>query len=361
MEPSSVKAPEAAAASAPAASTTLVEPAAEPAAILKTAEHRLLTERGRLTKDEALEIQRLPDDQLGHLADLAHRVRLDYCGESVEVESIISGKTGGCPEDCNFCSQSSVFGSEVAPTGFIPPEQLLSAAEATAETGATEFCIVYAVRGPDRRLMDHVLECTKLVHENVKGLEVACSLGILTRDQAYELKDAGVHRYNHNLEAAKSYFPEVCSTHTWEDRMETCELVRETGMELCSGGIIGLGETREQRIEFAFQLAALEPHEVPMNFLNPRPGTPMEDRDLVSPTEAIRTIALFRLIMPSTVIRYAGGREVTLGDLQAMGMKSGVNALITGNYLTTLGDNVARDLGMLEDLKMPIKAVSKVI
>lgn len=343
------------------AQTLPVEPAAEPADILKVAEKRLLEERGKITMEEALEIQALPDDQLGYLAELAHRVRLDYCGESVEVESIISGKTGGCPEDCNFCSQSSVFGSEVAPTGFIPPEQLLAAAEATAETGATEFCIVYAVRGPDRRLMDHVIECTKLVHENVPGLEVAASLGILTEEQAKELADNGVHRYNHNLEAAKSYFPEVCSTHTWEDRMRTCELVRETGMELCSGGIIGLGETREQRVEFAFQLAALEPHEVPMNFLNPRPGTPMEDRELVSPMEAIRTIALFRLIMPSTMLRYAGGREVTLGDLQAMGMQSGINALITGNYLTTLGENVGKDLVMLEDLSMPIKAVSKVI
>lgn len=343
------------------AQTLPVEPAAEPADILKVAEKRLLEDRGSITLEEALEIQALPDDQLGHLADLAHRVRLDYCGESVEVESIISGKTGGCPEDCNFCSQSSVFGSEVAPTGFIPPEQLLAAAEATAETGATEFCIVYAVRGPDRRLMDHVIECTKLVHENVPGLEVAASLGILTEEQAKELAENGVHRYNHNLEAAKSYFPEVCTTHTWEDRMRTCELVRETGMELCSGGIIGLGETREQRIEFAFQLAALEPHEVPMNFLNPRPGTPMEDRELVTPMEAIRTIALFRLIMPSTMLRYAGGREVTLGDLQAMGMQSGINALITGNYLTTLGENVGKDLVMLEDLSMPIKAVSKVI
>lgn len=341
--------------------TLPIEPAAEPAEILKVAEKRLLEERGRITIEEAREIHALPDEQLGHLTELAHRVRLDYCGEWVEVESIISGKTGGCPEDCNFCSQSSVFDSEVAPTGFIPPEQLLAAAKATAETEATEFCIVYAVRGPDRRLMDHVLECAKLVYENVPGLDVAASLGILTEDQAKELAAGGIHRYNHNLEAAKSYFPEVCTTHSWEERQQTCEYVRESGMELCSGGIIGLGETVEQRIEFAFQLAALNPHEVPMNFLNPRPGTPLEDRQLVSPIEAIRTIALFRLIMPGTTLRYGGGREVTLGDLQAMGLKSGINALITGNYLTTLGQNVGNDLEMLEDLSMPMKAVSKVI
>lgn len=338
-----------------------VEPAAEPAPILKELEKRILLDRGEITYEEALAVQALPDDQLGHLADLAHRVRLDYCGESVELESIISGKTGGCPEDCSFCSQSSVFDSEVAPTGFIPPEQLLAAARATAETEATEFCIVYAVRGPDRRLMDHVLECMKLVHDNVPGLDVAASLGILSEEQAKELADAGMHRYNHNLEAPKSYFDNICTTHTWEDRRRTCELVRESGMELCSGGIIGLGENREQRIEFAFQLRDLNPHEVPMNFLNPRPGTPMEDREVVSKLEAIRTIALFRLIMPGTILRFGGGREITLGDLQGMGLKAGMNALITGNYLTTLGEEVGKDKAMLEQLNMPIKAVSQVI
>jgi biotin synthase len=338
----------------------LVEPAAHPAEILDTAASKLLSGGGRVSYEEALAIQSLPDDQLTHLAALAHQVRLKFCGDEVEVESIISGKTGGCPEDCHFCSQSATFETDVAPTGFIPPEQLLAAAKATAQTGATEFCIVYAVRGPDRRLMDHVIECAQLVQRET-DLYVACSLGILTREQAYELAEAGIHRYNHNLETSRSFFPEVCSTHDWEDRWLTCELVRETGMELCSGGIIGLGESREQRVEFAFQLADLEPHEVPMNFLNPRAGTPLAGRPTVEATEAIRTIALFRLIMPSTMIRYAGGREVTLGDLQAMGLESGVNALITGNYLTTLGQNVSGDLQMLEDLKMPIKAVSKVL
>ncbi|MBJ7347553.1 MAG: biotin synthase BioB [Thermoleophilaceae bacterium] len=344
----------------PTASNSLVEPASAPAEILVAVAKTLLEDEGRITYEQALEIQQLPEDQLTHIADVAHRVRLQYCGDSVEVESIISGKTGGCPEDCHFCSQSAAFDTDVAPTGFIPPEQLLAAAHATAESGATEFCIVYAVRGPDQRLMDHVLECAALVHKET-DLEVACSLGLLTKEQAYALAAGGVHRYNHNLEAPRSYFPEVCTTHSWQDRWDTCQLVRETGMELCSGGIIGLGESREQRIEFAFQLAELEPHEVPMNFLNPRPGTPLEDRSVVDAAEAIRTIALFRLIMPATMIRYAGGREITLGDLQALGLKAGVNALITGNYLTTLGQNVMTDIELLEELKMPIKAVSKVI
>lgn len=332
----------------------------DPERLLADAERRLLEEGGRLTMAEAKELQELPDLYLGRLADLAHRVRLRYCGDEVEVEGIVSGKTGGCPEDCHFCSQSSVFGTDVAPTGYIPYDQLLRAAEETAASGATEFCIVYAVRGPDRRLMDHVLECAELVHRQT-DLDVACSLGILTREQALELAENGVHRYNHNLEAAKSYFPRICTTHSWEDRWDTCQLVRETGMELCSGGIIGLGETREQRLELAFQLAELSPHEVPMNFLNPRPSTPLSDNSIVEPEEAIRTIALFRLVMPSTVLRYGGGREITLGDLQRMGLEAGINALITGNYLTTLGQEIEDDLAMLSELRMPVKTVSKVL
>ena len=328
--------------------------------LLGLAERRLLDEGERLTREEVLALQALPDEQLGDLADLAHRVRLHYCGDGVEVESIISGKTGGCPEDCHFCSQSSAFQTEVAPTGYIPYDQLLRAAEETAKTGATEFCIVYAVRGPDRRLMDHVLECVDLVHRET-DLHVACSLGILEREQAYELSENGVHRYNHNLETARSFFGEICTTHSWEERWVTCQLVRETGMELCSGGIIGMGETPEQRVEFAFQLAKLHPHEVPMNFLNPRAGTPLEDSSPLRAEDAIRTIALFRLAMPRTVMRYGGGREITLGDLQEMGLKAGINALITGNYLTTLGQTIDQDLAMLDDLSMPVKAVSKVL
>lgn len=343
------------------ASSTLVEPAAEPAEILKTAEQKLLIDRERITLEEALAIQALPDDQLTHLADLAHRVRIEYCGDEVDLASIISGKTGGCPEDCHFCSQSSAHESEVAPTALIDPDQLVAAARATQESGAMEFCIIYAVRGPDERLMNHILDCTKLVHENVPGLEVAASIGLLSKEQAQRLADAGVVRYNHNLETARAHFPNVCTTHRWEDRVETCKLVKESGMELCTGGIIGLGETREQRVEFAFELAAMEPNEVPMNFLNPRPGTPLEGHDVVDAVEAIRTIALFRLILPSATLRFAGGREVTLGDLQAMGMKSGINAMITGNYLTTFGQNVGDDLKMLEELQMPLRTVSSVL
>jgi biotin synthase len=191
---------------------------------------------------------------------------------------------------------------------------------------------------------------------------VACSLGILTEAQVAELVAIGVHRYNHNLETARSYFGSVVTTHSWEERWATCEQVRVAGVELCCGGIIGLGESVAQRAEFAAQLAALDPHEVPLNFLNPRPGTPFGGYPLVEGRDALRTIAAFRLALPRTVLRYAGGREITLGDLGTkQGMLGGINAIIVGNYLTTLGRSVDQDLAMLDGLQMPVKALSQTL
>jgi biotin synthase len=234
---------------------------------------------------------------------------------------------------------------------------LVEAAKQTAKSGATEFCIVAAVRGPDSRLMTQVHEAVAAIHAAV-DINVACSLGILTRDQAEQLRDIGVHRYNHNLETARSYFPQVVSTHTWEERSETLEM----GMEVCCGGIIGMGESLEQRAEFAAQLAELEPDEVPMNFLDPRPGTPFGDLEAPDTMDALRAIAGFRLALPRTVLRFAGGRELTLGDLGTrQGVLGGINALIVGNYLTTLGRAPTDDLDLLAELQMPVKELSKTL
>jgi len=239
--------------------------------------------------------------------------------------------------------------------------ELVGAAKATAATGATEFCIVAAVRGPDQRLMSQVARAVRAITEET-GINVACSLGILTPAQAADLAALGVHRYNHNLETARSFFGQVVTTHTWAERHDTCALVKAAGMELCCGGIIGMGESLAQRAEFAGQLAALGPDEVPLNFLNPRPGTPLAGRPLVAAADALRTIAAFRLALPRTVLRYAGGRELTLGDLGTeAGMVGGINAIIVGNYLTTLGRPAQADLDMLSRLKMPIKALSSTL
>jgi biotin synthase len=320
----------------------------------------LLDERRQLTAGELATLAALPPDDLPALAALAHKVRLAWCGPTVEVEGIVSAKTGGCPEDCGFCSQSARFASPVRAAPLLDLDQLLAAAEETAQLGASEFCIVVALRGPDERTLARVIQAVPLIQDRT-GLNVAASLGILTSDQAERLADAGLNRYNHNLETARSFFAQVVTTHTWEERVETCGLVRDAGMELCCGVLLGMGESDEQRLELLTQLRDVDPAEVPVNFLSPRPGTPMAGRPLVEPLDAIRWIALFRLALPGVILRYAGGREVTLRDLQAMGLTSGINALIVGNYLTTLGRAPQDDLDMLADLGMPVGALSKVL
>jgi biotin synthase len=325
--------------------------------ILDRARTQVLDNGVGLDEAGVLAVLRLPDEDLPAALQLAHDVRMKWCGPEVEVEGIVSLKTGGCPEDCHFCSQSGLFTSPVRAVWLDIP-QLVEAAKQTAATGATEFCIVAAVRGPDKRLMDQMREGVKAIRAAV-DIQVAASLGMLSQEQVDELVEMGVHRYNHNLETCRSYFPNVVTTHSWEERWETLTMVRDSGMEVCCGGILGLGETVEQRAEFAAQLAALDPHEVPLNFLNPRPGTPLGDRPVVEGKDALRAIAAFRLAMPRTILRYAGGRELTLGDLGTReGLLGGINAVIVGNYLTTLGRPATADLELLQDLRMPVKALS---
>ncbi|MGL5912080.1 MAG: biotin synthase BioB, partial [Phycicoccus sp.] len=233
--------------------------------ILDIAREQVLGRGVGLTEEQVVEVLRTGDDALPHLLGLAHEVRMAYQGPSVEVEGIVSLKTGGCPEDCHFCSQSGQFTSPVRSVWLNIPE-LVRAAKETAATGATEFCIVAAVRGPDERLMRQLREGVAAIRAAV-DIQVAASLGMLTREQVDDLVDMGVHRYNHNLEAGRSYFPHVVTTHTFDERWETCLMVRESGMELCCGGLVGMGESLEQRAELAAQLAELDPHEVPLNFL----------------------------------------------------------------------------------------------
>jgi biotin synthase len=325
--------------------------------ILDRARAQVLADGVGLDEAGVREVLRLPDNDLPQLLQLAHEVRMAWCGPEVEVEGIVSVKTGGCPEDCHFCSQSGLFTSPVRAVWLDIPS-LVEAARQTAATGATEFCIVAAVRGPDRRLMAQMREGVAAIRAEV-DIQIAASLGMLTQEHVDQLVGMGVHRYNHNLETCRSYFPNVVTTHSWEERWNTLAMVRDSGMEVCCGGILGLGESVEQRAEFAAQLAALSPDEVPLNFLNPRPGTPFADRPVVAGRDALRAIAAFRLAMPRTILRYAGGREITLGDLGTRdGLLGGINAVIVGNYLTTLGRRATEDLALLTELKMPVKALS---
>ena len=322
--------------------------------VLAELEPRVLAEPRPITPEEARALVELPASELPALLALAHEVRRRWWGEGVELESLISAKTGGCPEDCAFCSQSIHYDAPAQRHAFLALDEVMGAARATEASGASHFCIVVAVRGPDRRLMGQVLRAVERIRAET-SLEVDCSLGILDRAQAEALRDAGVHRYNHNLETARSFFPEIVTTHSWEERADTCRLVRDVGMGLCSGGIIGMGETWEQRLELAFELRELEPDEVPLNFLNPRPGTPLAGQRPLAAQDALRAIAIFRLVFPDRIIRYAGGRELVLRDLQALGLVGGVNGMIVGNYLTTAGRPAAEDVKLVEDLGMPVR------
>ncbi len=329
--------------------------------VLVQAREQVLENGRGLDESDVLRVLRLPDDRIGDLLQLAHDVRMKWCGPEVEVEGIISFKTGGCPEDCHFCSQSARFPFSPVGVETLDIDQLVRAAKQSAATGASEFCIVAAVRGPNRRLMDQVRAGVEAIRAEV-SINIAASLGILTQEQVDELWEMGVHRYNHNLETARSHFPEVVTTHTWEERRETLQRVIDSQMEVCCGGILGMGETLEQRAEFAAQLAELNPHEVPINFLDPRPGTPFEHLEPLSSADALRAIGAFRLAMPHTVLRYAGGREITLGDLGTKeGLEGGINAVIVGNYLTTLGRDPREDIELLDELSMPIRSVSEVL
>jgi len=221
--------------------------------ILALAREQVLERGEALGADQVLEVLRLPDDRLEELLALAHDVRMRWCGPEIEVEGIISLKTGGCPEDCHFCSQSGLFSSPVR-SAWLDIPSLVEAAKQTAKTGATEFCIVAAVRGPDERLLAQVSAGIEAIRNEV-DIQIACSLGMLTQEQVDQLAAMGVHRYNHNLETARSHFPNVVTTHTWEERWEALRMIGKAGMEVCCGGILGMGETLEQRAEFAAELA----------------------------------------------------------------------------------------------------------
>jgi biotin synthase len=278
-----------------------------------------------------------------------------YKGKGIHLCGIMSAKTGNCPEDCAFCSQSIHSEGPTLVSSIIDPSLILESAKEAEKSGATEFCIVTSGKGPDKKTFRKVIDAVELIHRYT-NLSIGCSLGILAGEQAKLLSKAGVNRYNHNLETSRSFFPNICTTHSYEERVKTATLVEEEGMELCCGGILGMGESLEQRVEFAFELRDLDPALVPINFLNPRPGTALATESPLTPIEAIKSIALFRLILPQSILICAGGREVVLRELQPLALLAGANGLITGNYLTTQGRSTKEDLQMLRDLNMsPVK------
>lgn len=322
---------------------------------IERARERTLTYRLAADRELLGELARLPAGEVGDLLSLADDVRAEHCGNGIAVEVLYNAKRGGCSEDCNFCSQSARYASGVDAEPVSSVQGFIEAARDAHGRGATELCIVVAVRGPSTKLLERVCEAVRLIKAEFP-LHVAVSLGILREDQLLLLVEAGVDKVNHNLETSRRYFPDVCTTHTFDERLQTCNLVKRYDLELCCGGIVGLGETIEDRIDFLTTLQELEPDEVPINFLNPRPGTPYADRSLVDPIEALRFVAMARLALPRALIRFAGGREVTLAGLQDLGMRSGASGLVLGNYLTTGGRGDQDDFTMLERLGFEVMA-----
>jgi biotin synthase len=302
---------------------------------------------GSITFEEAERLLATDDDMV--LADCANTITRTFNGDTVDVEALINAKSGRCPEDCSFCAQSSFNDTGVAKYPLLPKEMLVENAKKAKESGATSFCLVCAYRDPPEKDFQQICETITEIRARV-DIEVNVSLGFMTSERATRLRELGVKRYNHNLEAAESYFSKICKTHGFADRVKTARIVKEAGLELCSGGIIGMGESKKERLELAFSLASLHPEEVPINILIGREGTPMAGFDPIGPLEAIKTIAVWRFIMPKTILKIAGGREVHLKDKDRLALKAGANGIITGGYLTTGGNAPNKDIAMIKEI-----------
>ncbi len=308
------------------------------------------------TREEALGVLRSEDGELLELIQAAYRVRHRFHGNRVKIHVLLNAMSGLCPEDCAFCSQSKVATGEIERYRLLEKEEIVAAARAAKEAKAWKFCIVTSTRGPNDRQLDTICDAVREIKDRV-GIRVCTSLGILTPDQAGRLKEAGVDRFNHNLETSRARFPEICTTHEYDDRVRTVRCVQASGMETCSGGIVGMGEGDEDVVELAFSLRELGVTSIPVNFLNPRPGTPLGDRPVPEPRRALRVLCLFRFVNPSRDIRVAGGREVCLRSLQPLALYP-CNSIFTNGYLTTGGSEWKQDVRMIEDMGFEVQVES---
>lgn len=307
-----------------------------------------------LNRDEAIALTTITGEaDILALAAAADRVRQACCGDTVDLCSIVNVKSGGCSENCGFCAQSAHHPGEDSPIyGLKSQAEIIAQAQAAAAAGAKRFCLVSQGRGPKYSKSNDFAEILATVQEIIKttAIKPCCALGEVTPEQAQQLREAGVTRYNHNLEASEAFFPEIVTTHSWRDRVETIQNLKAAGIQACSGGILGLGESWADRVDLALALRDLEVESVPLNLLNPRSGTPLETQNPLNPYEAVKAIAIIRLLLPQQILRYAGGRETVMGELQALGLKAGINAMLIGHYLTTLGQPPEQDHAMLTAL-----------
>jgi len=307
-----------------------------------------------ITREEALRLGELEDHtEIEALVERAWEARVEQFSDSTDMCSLVNAKSGGCAEDCGFCAQSRFAEAETPMHAMMDPEQILEHARAAEAAGAHRFCMVTQGQGLSKRDFEKILEGARLVAEKT-SLKRCASVGHMSAARAKALKEAGIQRVHHNVETAESYYDEVSTTVRYEGRLRTIAAVREAGLETCVGGILNLGESRAQRVEMAFELAAINPTSVPINLLNPRPGTKFGDREHIDPWEAVKWVAIFRLILPEALFRLCGGRVENLGELQPLAIKAGLNGVMMGNFLTTLGSSPEEDREMFEGLGLNV-------
>ena len=320
--------------------------------LIKDCQERVFSGTG-ITSEDAEKLLNIPEENIADLARYANEITRDFNGKKVDVEQLNNIKKNACSEDCTFCGQSAFFDTGIETYQLPSPQEVIIKAQKAKDEGAESYCLVAAWREPSPKDFEKVCKIISEINDKV-GISVECSLGFLTIEQAKKLKDLKVKRYNHNLETAKSKFSEICTTHTYEDRLETLGIARNAGLELCTGGIIGLGETRSQRLELALELSRLYPEEVTINILVPMPGTPLELQTDLPKSEIIRIFSVIRFLLPESVIKISGGRETQLDDSGEELLLSGANGIITEGYLTMSGNESNKDREMIE--KIGLKA-----
>lgn len=303
-----------------------------------------ITKGGEITKREALELTKT--EQLETLFEEANKIRKFFMGNKVDLCTIMNAKSGKCSEDCTYCAQSAHYTTNVLEYSLISYEQAYERAKENASYGVHHFSLVTSGRSLEGEDFNTVVETFKKLNKTLPKLKLCASHGIIDNVQGQQLKEAGVKTYHHNLETSRSYYGKICTTHSYDERLKTIKEVQKAGLSVCSGGIIGMGESWQDRIELAFALKKLGIRSVPINILNPVEGTPLGRVKTLEPTEILRTMAIFRFILPKAFIRYAGGRGL-LGQWQEKGLEAGVNAALVGNYLTTVGNNIREDLDMV--------------
>jgi biotin synthase len=295
----------------------------------------------------------LSTNDIPTLAKGANTITRKFNGEVVDIESLVNAKSGTCPEDCSFCAQSSFYNTGISKYPLLPTVKLIDHARNAKNEGSTSFCLVCAYRSPPEKDFEQICDAISQI-KNTIDIDVNVSLGFMTPERAKKLKRLGVKRYNHNLETAKSYFSQICTTHDYEDRIHTGKIIKEAGLELCCGGIIGMGESPEQRLELAFSLADLHPDEVPINILISREGTPLMYNHPLTNEDIIKTIAVWRFIMPKTILKIAGGREKYFRDNGRYALQAGANGIISGGYLTTGGNTHNNDINMIKEIGLEV-------